>query len=95
MNLHQVILREEVVLPHFGFESRKNAAKVAAALIKIGSPFVDTEAELKAAKDTNAFRRGSNFGINYFYFKTKAAEKRAAKVAKEIIDKTEESEWGE
>lgn len=62
---------------HFGFEDRLNAQKTESALKDAGI----------------AFKRHSNFGIFYFDFESAADLKKAAKIAKSVIDKSVESEW--
>lgn len=62
---------------HFGFEDRLNAQKTASAL---------TDAGIK-------FKRTSAGGIFYFDFDSAAEFKKAAKIAKSVIDKSVESEW--
>ncbi len=63
--------------PSFGFADRLNAQKV--------------ESELKDA-DIKYTRR-SNFGVFYFDFSDEATMKKAARLAKKVIDKSVESEW--
>lgn len=63
--------------PEFGFEDRLNAEKAASALKDAGIEF----------------NRHSNFGIYYFDFADEATLKKAVKVAKKVIDASEESEW--
>lgn len=79
--------------PMIGFESRANAKKVKDALIKFGFESTDGFEEMLKAKDVNAFSSDRSMGITYFYFKSDAAKKRAVKLANEIIDRAEESEW--
>lgn len=62
---------------HFGFEDRANATKADRALKAAGIKFT----------------RDSNGGIFYFNFESKADMKKAIKVAEQVIDKSEESEW--
>jgi len=61
----------------FGFEDRLNAQK--------------TESKLKDAGIK--FKRTQNFGVFYFHFDSAADLKKAVRLAKRVIDKSEESEW--
>ena len=63
--------------PSFGFQDRLNAEKVATSL---------KDAEI-------AFKRTSPFGLFHFDFADEATLKKAVKIAKGVIDKSEESEW--
>ena len=68
----------ETVNPHFGLEDSGNARKARAAM-----------------KDVDIhFTSDNNFGITYFYFKTKKEMARAIKLVNGEIDKSKESEWG-
>ena len=61
----------------FGFEDRLNAQK--------------TDSELKSA--SIKFTRTQAGGIFYFHFDSAADMKKAVRLAKKVIDKSEESEW--
>lgn len=63
--------------PSFGFEDRLNAQKTKSALDDAGIKY----------------KRHENFGIFYFDFESEADMKKAVKLAKAVIDKSEESEW--
>jgi len=63
--------------PEFGFEDRLNAQKA--------------EAELKDAGIE--YKRHENFGIFYFVFPDGASIRKAVRLVKPVIDRSEESEW--